>query len=72
MSRHRSRRTISLSGNIFNHGHNHVTLTDLDGVLCEDWRYNHEEGDLEERYLNHLDNARCLLRPPQHNSYSES
>ena len=49
--------------NVFHHWGTQVICSDLDGVLCEDWNYLYETGDLEETYKNHLENARCLIRP---------
>lgn len=49
--------------NIFHHLFNDKMLVDFDGVLCPDWGYPHEEGDLTELYQKHLDNALCLIKP---------
>ncbi len=54
--------------NIFHHWFDSSIMTDLDGVLSEDWTHDYETGDLEQVYFNHLENARCLMRPtfPMH------
>lgn len=48
---------------VFHCEFNRFVLTDLDGVLCEDWPHLGEDGVYAERYANHLANAACLVRP---------
>lgn len=49
--------------NVFHHWFTNQMLFDLDGILCDDWPYTSEEGDLAEKYAEHLASARCLIRP---------
>lgn len=41
---------------------NSYTMTDLDGVLCEDWS-GLEEGEYESKYRKHVESAKCLIKP---------
>ena len=54
--------------NIFHHWFDSSIMTDLDGVLSEDWNHDHETGDLAQTYHDHLRNSWCLIRPtfPMH------
>lgn len=49
--------------NVFHHWATQAIATDLDGVISEDWNYLYETGDLTEKYKNHLENGRCLIKP---------
>lgn len=49
--------------NIFHHWFCDRIMSDLDGVLSEDWTHDHETGDLEQTYHCHLQNSRWLIRP---------
>lgn len=60
---HFGREPLLTEWTVFHCEFNRLVLTDLDGVLCEDWPHPGEDGVYEERYANHLANAACLIRP---------
>jgi uncharacterized HAD superfamily protein len=60
---HFGREPLLTEWTVFHCDFNRLVLTDLDGVLCEDWPHPGEDGVYEERYAHHLTNAACLIRP---------
>ena len=51
-----------LEWNMLHTPFNELTLSDLDGVISEDWDGTEEDDHLE-KYLYHISHARCLIRP---------
>lgn len=49
--------------NVLHHPYSWRFLTDLDGVICEDWQNPGEEGVWEERYRKHVEEGKLLIKP---------